>query len=70
MHQVVPPAIQVISQLSVEIAFHLVTTEAEKREKPSHAYFPSLKINRTAAVRRFQLCLSTVSCFSPARVSE
>jgi hypothetical protein len=40
----------VVPQFAIEIPFQPVAPPAEEIEQPRHAYVPSLKISRTAAV--------------------
>ena len=48
--QVLDTAIDVIPQFAIEILFQPVAPAAKEIEKLRHAYAPSLKISRTAAV--------------------
>ena len=50
LDQVLDTAIHVVPQFAIEIPFQLVAPAAEEIEKLRHAYVPSLKISRTAAV--------------------
>ena len=49
LDQILDTAIDVIPQFAIEIPFQPVAPAAEEIEQLRHAY-PSLKINRTAAV--------------------
>ena len=50
LDQVLDTAIHVIPQFAIEIPFQPVAPAAEEIEQLRHAYAPSLKISRTAAV--------------------